>query len=426
MMTVYCLHCFASIAPHSRVCPCCGAAITSWNSTSVTDSAPTQRDHAVDLCLAREVREWIEDYARREWVTEQIMALGDQAVLPLRRYLADGAHVIPQGRLFAVTMLARIGGAEACAGLRDVLHGTSLSDLPRSHQEAERQVKDAAMRMLARRKYPQRAADLVYAVAHERLPSAVIFAGENGLTELAPVLVSMLKDDVLERASAYALEQLEEDGRAAVIAALPSWFEGAHTSTCDRLGLIRGLMLLYQTLGVGDIPSWIATRARGDAHPAVRAAGVLITDRGPGQAMVLMHGALSECFALSLACRERLSGYGDEFVSIALDVLQRNTEPDMYGNQRRLSRRELHWLAVESLKRAAVSELAMARILIGMPEEALLLTMTGSPSWSPELLEALSKHSSVAVRQAAGLQRGRLPTEPGARSPKRRPRKRVS
>lgn len=409
-----CPHCLASIAPHSQVCPCCGAAIAPRHAVAVAREA-VPGPQGID-CMAREIRHWVDDFARREWTIERIMTLGSQAVMPLRRYLASGAQTVPQGRLFAVAMLARIDSPEACAGLRDVLHGTALAELPASHHDAERQVKDAAMQALARRRYSLGAADLRYAVAHEHLPSAVILAGERGIGELAPILVAMLGDDVLERPAAYALEQLGDVGRSAVLAILPAWFESARDNVRDRLGVIRALMLLCRM--PGETPPWIPARAWGDMHPAVRAAGALLADRGPGHVAVLVRGALSDGLPLALACRERLHGHGDAFVHAAIDVLGRNLEPDIYGNQHALSRAQIRWLAAECLKRAAVSADALDHVVSGMREDALIAALTGAVPVPPDVLRALGRHRSPQVRQMAEWRSGSDAGQEGGSPPR--------
>jgi len=413
-MSVYCLNCFSSIAPGARVCPCCGAPITSWGAT-IPQLADAKGKNLQDTeCLAHEVRQWIDDFGRREWVTEQVVALGGQAIMPLRRYLAGGAQTIPQGRLFAVAMLARLSSSEALAGLREVLHGAALADLPFCKQDAERQVKDAVIQALAKRSFSCKVADLMYAVAHEHLPSAVVLAGEQGIVELAPVLVAMLKDDVLERAAAYALEQFGDVGRNVVLSTLAAWFEGARTNVRDRLGVVRALMLLQETLG--DIPSWVSVRARGDTHPAIRAAGALLTDRGPGHVAMLVRGGISDYAPLAMACRERLIGYDEEFVPAAIDALTRNREPDMYGNQHALARSEVQWLGTECLKRAAVSSVALSGVLTDMREDALIATLTCATPVSMEVLQALSTHTSALVRQTAAWRASGLP-RPGDGGP---------
>ena len=171
--------------------------------------------------LDAQIHASIDDFANHLAATEWIMALGDRVIAPLCRYLREGAQVIPQGRLFAVSMLARLHSPSAREGLRNVLHDTCLRRLPLNRREAEYQVKDAVICHLLARDYPERLADVAYATSAERLPSAVARAGQLGLSSLAPMLVSMLEDDVLERAAAHSLEALGSDGRAAIVRALP-------------------------------------------------------------------------------------------------------------------------------------------------------------------------------------------------------------
>lgn len=156
-------------------------------------------------------------------------------------------------------MLARLHSPAARECLRDVLCDTSLRQLPINLREAEYQVKDAAVRHLMARDYPERTADVTYAVNIERLPSAVAMAGRLGLSSLAPVLVSMLEDDVLERTSADSFEILGTQGQAAILQALPALFESAGTWVRSRLGLLRALRLLQRTHA--SLPLWSVNRA---------------------------------------------------------------------------------------------------------------------------------------------------------------------
>jgi hypothetical protein len=307
--------------------------------------------------LDAQVQASINDFADHLAAAEWIMSLGDRAIVPLCCYLRDGAQVVPHGRLFAVSMLARLHSPAAREGVREVLYDTSLRELPDSRREAEYQVKDAAIRQLMGRDYPERLTDTAYAVRGERLPSAVAMAGRLGLSSLAPVLVEMLEDDVLERASAYSLKRLGAQGQVAILQALPAQFESAGTSVRSRLGLLRALLLLQRMHA--SLPPWGVSRALADAHPAIRAAGALFVDRQNREhGAELIHGALGGYRPLAALCRERLAQRDGGFACAAEEALRRNAEPDVYGNLHPLQSEAIRWLNVQlarSLHSASVA-----------------------------------------------------------------------
>jgi len=297
------------------------------------------------LSLDAQVQASIDDFADHLAATEWIMSLGDRATAPLCRYLREGAQVVPHGRLFAVSMLARLHSPAAREGLRAVLYDTSLRQFPDSRREAEYQVKDAVIRHLMAHVYPERLTDAAYAVREERLPSAVAMAGRLGLSSLAPVLVGMLQDDVLERASADSLEILGAQGEAAILQGLPALFESADTSARSRLGLLRALLLLHRMHA--SLPLSSVKRALADRHAAIRAAGALFLDRPADACLVeLIHGALSDCMPLAESCRKQLTWSDGDFADEASEALRRNAEPDIYGNLHPLRSEAIRWLNV--------------------------------------------------------------------------------
>ena len=191
----------------------------------------------------------------------------------------------------------------------------------------------------------------------ERLPSAVAKVGELGLSGLAPVLVTMLEDDVLERVAGHSLEVLGVAGLLAIQRALPVLFDRAQSGVRGRLAVIRALIVLYHMKN--GMPAWLVRRAHEDAHPAIRAAGALFVNSTSREHTVdLVHGALSDDTALAGICRERLAEPSPDFATVALKVLQRDVEPDIYGNRRRLPKEASRWLASEIQKRAALADTA--------------------------------------------------------------------
>jgi hypothetical protein len=350
--------------------------------------------------VASQVRSSIDDFANHGDATELIMALGEGAVTPLRGYLREGAQVIPQGRLFAASMLARLQSAQAREGLREVLHGTRLHDLPLAWQDAEYQVKDSAIRLLLMRIYPERLTDVIYAVTKERLPSAIARVGELGLSSLAPALVGMLEDDVLERAAGHSLKALGMSGQAAILRALPALFENAQSRVRGRLALIRALLLLDDGLHT-PLPLWPVNSIGKDAHPAVQAAVALFAGEPGSESMkTLVRGALSDCPSLASACRERLVDQGLAFVTAALEALRRNAEPDIYGNQHSLGRTATRWLVTEILKASQTDACAREAVMASMAADFLAMGLATLPNPTEEFLRDIERHPSSIVRRA--------------------------
>jgi hypothetical protein len=289
-------------------------------------------------------RALIDDYADHAAAIERLAGMGEGAIRPLRRYLREGPQANPQGRLFAVDMLARLRSAEATAGLREVLRGTPLRELPASQRDAEYQVRDAALRHLVGRDYPERDADVACALQSERLPGAVAAAGRLGLAALAPDLVRMLGDDVLEGAADEALLALGEAAVAAILAALPALLDAERDNARARLALVRTLLVLWRLHAM--LPPEPAREAR-RRHPFVAAAAALFEPPGQDGAGRLLDGAAGDLAGLANACRERLRhpAYGPWLSPAAAALLRRAVEPDIYGNARPLSRESARWLA---------------------------------------------------------------------------------
>lgn len=291
---------------------------------------------------ARAFRHVIDDYANHGTAAERIASMGPDAIEPLNDYLAEGPQVNPQGRLFAVAMLARLSSPAALAGLRHVLNGSLLRDLPASQHEAEYQVKNTVLERLMERDYPERSADIAFGVQSERLPAAVMASGQRGLASLAPDLVAVLRDDVLERAAADALVALGDAGATAILAAGSSLLDEEPTCVRSRLALVRAFLVL-ERLHV-CLPSAIARQAE-HAHPAVSASAALLQDSPtPARTECLVHGALSEYLPLAEACRAQLSDGSSAIAEMARHLIEQNAEQDIYGNTHVLSRDAVQWL----------------------------------------------------------------------------------
>ena len=288
-------------------------------------------------------RALVDDYAGHAVAVETVADMGAAAIPSLRHYLEEGPQVNPQGRLFAVDMLARLDNAEAIAGLRAVLRTTPLSTLSTNQQSAEYQVKNAALCYLAERDYSERDSDVAYAVRVERLPGAIGAAGRLGLVVLATDLAKMLRDDVLEHVAGEALIKLGKAGAAAVIAALPPLFKSATDNTRVRLALVRSLLVLWQLQF--PLSTELARMSIG-AHPYVAAAAALFAAPDEAEVQWLVRGGVSSLARLAGACRERLQdpGCSPWLATAAEAVLRRNQEPDIYGNTHTLSPSAARWL----------------------------------------------------------------------------------
>jgi hypothetical protein len=407
-MTFFCPCCFAEIPQAAKSCQLCGVDIELWRNHPYTERLTHALGHplaeiraSTSSDITSQVRTLIDDFANHGGATERILALGEGAITPLRRYLSDGAQVIPQGRLLAVSMLARFQCSQAREGVRDVLHGTRLHELPLAWQNAEYRVKDTAIRLLLTHAYPEQLTDVVYAVEKERLPSAVALAGELGLSSLAPLLVTMLEDDVLERAAGLSLKALGTLGQTAILQALPVLFDDAQSRVRSRLAVIRALLLLHQD-PYAVLPSWVVSCTRKEAHPGVRAAGALLANGFNRDDMdMLVHGALSDYTSLASACRERLVDQGLEFVIAALAALRRNAEPDIYGNQHPLGRSAIRWLVTEVLKSPRTDARAREAVMAGMDPNLLAMGLTSMQNPTEEFLREIGRHPSSVVREAA-------------------------
>ena len=288
-------------------------------------------------------RALIDDYANHADATEALAALGGAAIAPLRRYLDEGPQVNPHGRLFAVDMLARLSSAEATEGLRRVLRGTRLHDLPANRHEAEYQVKDATLRHLTARDYSDRDDDIAYALRSERLPAAVAAVGARGLSVLASELAQLLDDDVLAQAASDALVQLGEAGSAALQSALPTLFAGERDNLRARLALLRALLALWR-LHTAPAPALLDAAAA--AHPFVTAASALFQPPNGSHARQLLLGAVSSLPTLPDACRQRLDApdYAPWRAAAAVALRDHPQQPDLYGNLHPLPREACRWL----------------------------------------------------------------------------------
>lgn len=317
------------------------AAVVGRGAQALLGSLPAR---TVDGSLSPDhLRGLIDDYAGHAQASEYLAAQGRDAMEPLCDYLREGLQINPQGRVFAATMLARLGGDGAIDGLREVLYAHPLHGLTAPLRESEYVVKDAVITHVSARDYPQRPGDIAFALRSERLPSAVVAAGRLGMGELAPELVRLLEDDVLAQVASHSLAALEWAGQAAILAALPDLLAVEPSQVRSRLAALRGLLTLWD---VGaSLPPMLAASGQGH-HPAVAAACALFRPAQAATAHTLMQGAVGDCVRLADLCRGRLlrPDYRP-WRQGALEAIAREPRTsDIYGNQHALSLEAERWL----------------------------------------------------------------------------------
>ena len=286
----------------------------------------------------------IDNLAEHAQAAAEIGAFGNAAIQGIADYLASGPQAIPQARSFAVAMLARLHTPAATEALRSVLRSHPLRVLAPPYAESEYVVKCDAVQALATRTYSEHDADIALGVS-ERLRVAVVAAGRSGLVQLADELVDMLDDDVLADTAMDALVLLGAAAAAAIQPRLDAWLTEATLSARRLLAVVRALRVMHRLPDVETDPA--IRRARQARHPAIRAAAALLAkpDRRD-ETMIedLLHGALGFDFALALDCREALEDIDHDLLDPMTWAMQRNCEPNLYGQKLPLLSERLDWL----------------------------------------------------------------------------------
>lgn len=294
--------------------------------------------------IAGQVADWIDDLGDHAHSADAIAALGDAAIPGLHEYLAQGPQAVPQARCFAVAMLARLPTRAATEALREVLRTQPLKSLAPPFTESEYVVKSDALVALGARTYPEHFDDITFGL-HERLRVAVEAAGRRHVTSAIGPLLDFLEDDVLAVAAADALTAMREMSCDAIETNLDAWCEEAALSSRRRLALIRAMRVLHccgRSVDTGVLRHLLAAQ-----HPAVRAAAALLiqpTDRDAAMNETLLHGALGFDRELADDCRMVLEQAGGNLCRPARQALQRNAEPDLYGQLHTLTSAQREWL----------------------------------------------------------------------------------
>lgn len=294
--------------------------------------------------LTCQIAALIDQIAGHAEAADAIAAMGGAAIPGIRAYLARGPQAVPQPRCFAVAMLARLHVTAATQVLREVLHANPLHSLPPPFAESEYVVKSDALLALAAREDGELADDVAFGIS-ERLRVAAGIAGRFKLADLATPLVDFLDDDVLAEMAMDALGTMGPNAVAVIAPRLDAWLTEAGFSARRRLAVIRALRVMHRLCATGT--KHVIQHALDDEHPAVRAAGALLAwpaRRDEVAIESLVHGAVGFDRGLADDCRQAMVGAGAELVEPAQRVLQRNIEPDLYGDEHALSSEQRDWL----------------------------------------------------------------------------------
>ncbi|MGH8396960.1 MAG: hypothetical protein ACRETA_01765 [Gammaproteobacteria bacterium] len=291
----------------------------------------------------------VDNLAEHAAAEKYLAGLGAAVIAPLRAYLAQPPIVIPQTRCFAVAMLARLDSIAATTALHEVLHQYPLAELYPPVAQAEFVVKNDVVTDLARRHYPDLAADIGFALWHERLPAAATAAGRLRIVSLAPALATLMDDDTLAAVASEALWKLGQAGTDALLAALQIRLEASQENVHNRLALIRVLLALGETRQT--LPSKTLVQALRQNHAGVRAAAAWVVWRvqaRPGMRRALLHGALAPIAELSGVCHEALEDTAWP-ESAAISCLRRGWESDIYGDKIPIGSDTRAWMIVRTL-----------------------------------------------------------------------------
>jgi hypothetical protein len=308
----------------------------------------------LSIPLSEQVTQWMEGIADHAQAAQAIGALDrDAAIGAIHDYLRRGPQVIPQPRMFAVTMLARWNAAEAIAALREVLHDHPLRTLSPQMAESEYVVKNAIVDTLAERTYPELVEDIAFGI-NERLPAAVRAAGGHGLREPARAIADLLDDDVLADTAAQTLNMLGDDGARAMLQRLDAWLWLSPYNPRTRLAVMRGLTTLTRFPNAGRLEHAedVLRRALRDPHPLTRAAAAAALAPRTNAELVeaRIRGVLGQDRNIAQACRNALAAVGAELVEPAMCALRRNAEPDLYGQEQAPPEEQRHWLILRMLE----------------------------------------------------------------------------
>lgn len=294
--------------------------------------------------IATSVTAWLDDLGGHAEAADAIATLGEAAIPALAAYLAGEPQVVPQPRCFAVAMLARLHADAATQVLRAALHAHPLRSLDSRYAESEYVVKSDALEALRTRTYPELADDIAWAI-HERLRIAVTAAGAHRLINLADALIDMLDDDVLAEAAVESLVRFGPASATAIAPRLDAWLVEAEGAPRRLLALLRALRVLHRVHARLDAA--VARHAAMAEHPALRAAATLLAwpaQHDDATIDALLHGAIGCDLALADECRDALANAGPALARPARQALQRNAEPDLYGDWRALSTAQRDWL----------------------------------------------------------------------------------
>ena len=344
----------------------------------------------------------IRDLSRHQTASETLLALGERAVPELSIYLNGNAESIPQGRVFAVEMLAAIPGEAATEALRHALYHHDLRALSPDLAHAEQIVKNTALVALTHRLKENPSAEITYGLEVARLPAAAAAAARFGCIEHLPTLISALDDDSLGKAAQKALEHF---GKAAV----PALLAVLEEKPVDRVNLRRQISAVDILATVGSQASLYGVRRLLDhPHPALAAATALalrITDSTgelERRAYALSRGALLPEAALARRCLDALAFLPPEALARAgTKALGLETLPDYYGDPHPPTDIGRARLAGVILRTVNADPSADGHEIARLSPPLLLLTLRECATLPPgPAARALARHADPAVRRA--------------------------
>ncbi|GEM_PF-5246217 len=349
-----------------------------------------------------DIQALIRDLSRHQAASEAILALGERAVPELSAYLNGNAESIPQGRVFAVEMLAAIPGEAATEALRHALYHHDLRTLSPDLAHAEQIVKNTALGALTHRLKGDPGAEIAYGLEVARLPAAAEAAARFGRVEHIPSLISALDDDSLGNAAQKALEYF---GKAAV----PALLAVLEEKRVGKANLRRQISAMDILATVGSQASLYGVRRLLDhPHPALAAATALalrVTDSTgelERRAYALSRGALLPETALARRCLDALASLPPEILArTGTKTLELETVPDYYGDPHPLTDVARAPLAGVILRTVNAAHVAGGDEIAHLPIPLLLLALRECTILPPgPVAQVLARHADPAVRRA--------------------------